>query len=314
MSRSTRRLLPDGAILEYFTDIEGNYSYFQSLVARSSVLHTDPDGALALREQCFLVFGGDVCDRGSGDIRITKALTALKRRYPERVVLIAGNRDVCKLRFGSEMQPDEEPGAGDVHWDYKFATYLTDRGLTADRISGCKWLLCTMGCESLRGRTLTFELRRQELSLLGMNADDSAVAESFFASVDPASADPWLLEYLRECDLVAIVGDCMFVHSGFDKASLAAADVVQPPPPPYNVPPYDTLPYPTDVPPGVAATGAAPADALDAWAAASRRWLVDQLDAYSVQPRWKVAQTERSSPCSLTRGAGTLAYFCTWSQ
>ena len=58
---------------------------------------------LRLRDGCEFVFGGDAVDKGNGDIRFVRAMLRLKKRYPDRVHLIVGNRDCNKLRFGTEL-------------------------------------------------------------------------------------------------------------------------------------------------------------------------------------------------------------------
>lgn len=120
----------------YATDVEGNLDYWHRYIALSQVLlrsspaaagagagatttgaagggggaEAEPGAAgggaggatslppLQLRDHCHFVYGGDVCDRGSGDIRICQDLLSLKRRYPDRVHLIVGNRDINKVR------------------------------------------------------------------------------------------------------------------------------------------------------------------------------------------------------------------------
>ena len=89
--------------ISYVTDIEGNLDYWQRFKKLSKVLYTEEGEeenhhVLALKENCHLVFGGDVCDRGPADLRIIDELLALKRRYPSNVHFILGNRDVNKLR------------------------------------------------------------------------------------------------------------------------------------------------------------------------------------------------------------------------
>ena len=53
------------------------------------------------------VFGGDTGDKGRGTIRFVKALIALKQKYPDRVHLILGNRDLNKMRMTSELAAAE---------------------------------------------------------------------------------------------------------------------------------------------------------------------------------------------------------------
>ena len=94
--------------------MEGNLDFWEKYIAASHVLDrlapadstttatvdADADaagvagtrGVLTLRDGCQFVYGGDVCDRGKGDIRILSDLVALKERFPDRVHLILGNR------------------------------------------------------------------------------------------------------------------------------------------------------------------------------------------------------------------------------
>lgn len=44
-----------------------------------------------------------------GCCRCYEQLVRLKREHPERVVLLAGNRDVNKMRFTSELRDDQLP-------------------------------------------------------------------------------------------------------------------------------------------------------------------------------------------------------------
>jgi hypothetical protein len=89
--------------VEFWTDVEGNYDYFEALLSRSAALYPDESGSLLLRDKFMFVFGGDSVDKGPGDIRIVRAFVELKRRYPDRVFLLLGNRDINKLRFGAEL-------------------------------------------------------------------------------------------------------------------------------------------------------------------------------------------------------------------
>ena len=122
--------------LGYVTDVEGNLDYFFQFVQHSHVLtiqYWDTKTLiLALQEESYFVYGGDAVDKGPGDIRLVRALVALKRRYPRRVYLLVGNRDLNKLRFVSELSPDEltRPLSEILppHWDPtapSFLEYLT---------------------------------------------------------------------------------------------------------------------------------------------------------------------------------------------
>ena len=110
----------------YLSDIEGHWGYFLECVRRSNVLDWEdaddctPSLSSALNEgggemnilfkrltlrgnNTHFVYGGDTVDKGPGDIRLVRALVNLKRRYPDRVHLLVGNRDLNKLRLPSEL-------------------------------------------------------------------------------------------------------------------------------------------------------------------------------------------------------------------
>lgn len=76
---------------------------------------------LALRPNAHFVYGGDTVNQGAGDIHLVRALVGLKGRYPDRVHLLASNRDLNKVRLSSELSDadmaldvDEIPGP---FWD-----------------------------------------------------------------------------------------------------------------------------------------------------------------------------------------------------
>ena len=120
------------------TDVEGNWQYVRNVVKQSSCLQLLSEGTreetLELRDNCMLVFGGDAGDKGDRTLRwgttvlcvsfvdiksLTQVrytlcrkrcyeqLVKLKKRYPDRVVLLVGNRDANKVRFTSELHDTE---------------------------------------------------------------------------------------------------------------------------------------------------------------------------------------------------------------
>ena len=115
----------------------------------------------------YFVFGGDGVDRGSGGSRLLQRLVDLKRRSPQRVHLLVGNRDLNKLRLTSELShaemrrhPSTLPGP---HWDEKAPTleqYLAATGSSDSRAERLRYMYKhTLGCPD------TFECRRRELAL-----------------------------------------------------------------------------------------------------------------------------------------------------
>eukprot|EP00961_Rhodomonas_salina_P000442 6061-Rhodomonas_salina.1 len=60
-------------------------------------------------------------DKGIGDVRFVRLLLALKKKYPERVHWIIGNRDCNKLRLAAELSEEainDEQVQGDKEFPY----------------------------------------------------------------------------------------------------------------------------------------------------------------------------------------------------
>jgi hypothetical protein len=140
---------------------------------------------LILRPNTQFVYGGDTVDKGPGDIRLVRALVSLKKRYPDRVHLLVGNRDLNKLRLLSELsesdmkrdldcisKPFWDPNAKSLK-EYLLEVQLKSKGATdkdgsAESLDQCNskaerlryMLVHTMGCPE------TFEFRREEIQIL----------------------------------------------------------------------------------------------------------------------------------------------------
>eukprot|EP00298_Acanthocystis_sp_HF-20_P029455 c8338_g1_i1.p1 GENE.c8338_g1_i1~~c8338_g1_i1.p1 ORF type:complete len:532 (-),score=218.19 c8338_g1_i1:31-1626(-) len=214
--------------VEFITDVEGNWDYFTSLVQNSPVLSFEQGWKLKLKENCKLVFGGDVVDKSDGDIRVTKTLLALKKERPNDVFFILGNRDFNKLRFSSELQPNERGSNVDVYWDskhQKYVDYIAEKKLEDNSVSTLKWMLQkTMGCPE------TFETRRAELTKISgfsKKVSDEDVLQSFRDSVDPNSSDHWMLDYICAGQLALVLDDCIFIHGGIGTNQLGQVPGVE---------------------------------------------------------------------------------------
>lgn len=219
------------AVAGFITDAEGNWEYFKHCVDISSVISFGGDGSLEFsrdssHEDVF-VFGGDTCDKGDGDIRITQVLVAFKERYPERVHLLAGNRDLNKIRLTSELSETEidvpyplpvYPGASEPQSLRDYLTKLDvggegDLDLLNTRANRLRWLLdITLGAQGM------FEKRRAELSLLsGKNASEDDVVDSYLQSV--AQDDGFLWRYLQLAEMAYLWGSTLFVHGGLPEGA-----------------------------------------------------------------------------------------------
>ena len=91
----------------YLTDIEGRWDKLLDFCAgpgaRSSLVSYDEARGLRVADDAVFVFGGDAIDRGPAGRKIVATLLAAKRAQPDRVVLLAGNRDINKLRLAREL-------------------------------------------------------------------------------------------------------------------------------------------------------------------------------------------------------------------
>ena len=117
-------------------------------------------------------------------------LLAARRTYGERVVLLAGNRDLNKLRLVTEL-------GGHPH---RRAPAM------ATRAELLRWTLAnTMGAGK------AFEHRAAELRESGEPADDEAVVESYLADLAPGGE---LRAYLNASRLGFRAGATLFLHGG----------------------------------------------------------------------------------------------------
>jgi hypothetical protein len=187
--------------IAYVTDVEGRWDKLATFAEGNDDVRLEADDTLVLADGVTLVFGGDVCDRGPHARRLVTTLLAAKRRYGERVVLLAGNRDLNKLRLRRELDGHPPPRTPSELCDGPRAPLL-------------RWILAnTMGARE------AFEHRRAELatSLARLEISEDAVAESFLEDVAPGGP---MLAYLRACRLAHRAGPTLFVHGGVTSESL----------------------------------------------------------------------------------------------
>lgn len=268
--------LDEGAIVEFFTDVEGNWDYFLHFVSLSKVLYWDGEdlglwgpGTLMLRDNGLLVFGGDALDNGPGDIRVVKTLLSLKRRYWSRSFLVLGNRDINKLRLHAELADGEDgqifESWGGAYWEPQprrtpdYETWLEQNGFERGASSTLRWML-----ETNMHAPLAFRLRKYELALLHGRASDEDVLRSYRESVDPSGGDPWMLDFLRVGQIAVLLGDALFVHGGLHDASLGAV-------------------------PGRAKVTSSVRD----WVNSLNEWKDEQIRDFEQCPCWRIENNER---------------------
>lgn len=179
----------------YVTDLEGQWPKLVAF-ATDNPLVSLVDGQLELASQAVLVFGGDALDRGPAGQRTLQTLLDAKLAYPDRVVLLAGNRDINKLRLLHELAP--EPALRVAH---RRAPEVLVRGPRGPLL---RWILAeTMNAGA------AFDHRATELADRGQACDDEAVADSMVADVQ---GNGLLLRYLQQCQLAYLHADTLFVH------------------------------------------------------------------------------------------------------
>jgi len=206
----------------YLSDVEGQWDYCHSFIMNSKGLHfvinpddkelerrTSKELELALDDDWHFVCGGDACDKGPGTLRFLEAMVALKKKYPARVHLLLGNRDVNRLGWQNELEGDTIGHPADAKFTFWKTTKIEETG------------------------SQEFEDRRAELSLLrGLNAgevSDEQVAKSF--------RDSWLhngilRQYLERAQLAILLGDALFINGQLKSNALsstcaATEDVLQ---------------------------------------------------------------------------------------
>ena len=231
-------------IISHLTDIEGNLSYFERWSRRSNHIQF-ADGRLLFRDSdCHFVYGGDSCDKGPGDLRLGRTLVDFKQANPDRVTLIAGNRDIKCRRFTYELNtmsdrrllygaatfwnPDMPPrqyvirqmqaeqNAANSETDIK--NYVMSLGIEACQTLYLKWMLHeTMGCGSFHNKPTTFEYRRMELAAIAKQSaeeiTDDMVTKSFIDSMMPSG---YLNAYLKQAQLAHIIGETLFIHGAIN--------------------------------------------------------------------------------------------------
>ncbi|MDQ3032029.1 MAG: hypothetical protein M3Y87_06405 [Myxococcota bacterium] len=179
-------------MIAYLTDVEGRWDKVESFANENPYVSLR-DGALRLADGVTFVFGGDAVDRGPHARRIVALLLAARREYGERVVLLAGNRDINKLRLWRELHG--HPPA------------RTPPEVRAGSRGGLlRWIL-----ENTMGAKEAFRHRAAELEAEGQSAGDEDVVQSYLDDLAPGGA---LRDYLGECRLGHRAGATLFFHGG----------------------------------------------------------------------------------------------------
>jgi hypothetical protein len=187
------------ASVAYVTDVEGRWEKLADFARENPIVSLDDAGALRPADGTCFVFGGDAIDRGPAGRRVVRTLTEAKAAYPDRVVLLAGNRDINKMRLLREL--DGHPPLRAVR-EFPGGT----------RAELLKFIfLRTMGAAQ------AFEHRRTELQSEGRPSGDDDVVASYLEELTPDGA---MTKYLRGLQLAHREGETLFVHGAVTAENL----------------------------------------------------------------------------------------------
>eukprot|EP00440_Ansanella_granifera_P045905 gb/GFBE01049722.1/.p1 GENE.gb/GFBE01049722.1/~~gb/GFBE01049722.1/.p1 ORF type:complete len:720 (+),score=109.54 gb/GFBE01049722.1/:1-2160(+) len=235
--------VPHAAKLSYVSDVEGHWQYFCNFVELNKhILCKDANGgrdsrtALDLElegEDTYFVFGGDACDKGPGTLRFLQTMVNLKHKYPSRVFLVLGNRDINKMRWTAELADSEverlTTGAvppcfwvskANAPLDYiksiaADAEKVAQEDLTEDMVRKycTKANLYRYHLKFDAGSDGEFEFRRQELAHMQARRSEEVSDDEVVASYDEQGAEGGLMrEYLQLGQLGVILGSTLIVH------------------------------------------------------------------------------------------------------
>jgi len=240
----------DNILVSYFTDIEGDKFYLDRYVDNSKILTWIPNEetkdkpksmmySSSNQESSFpydrridfshsnsiLVFGGDLWDKGGFDLYVTRQLLDLKRRYPDRVVWVLGNRDINKLRMTQELglpsSSQKVPYHPGLTWFRNSGRVGDPNGPLPSMDPGerLKWILGnTMGSPDAmehRRRELLWESRGcQEADSKCIDGQENTISDLEIVRSYQESCHPngEMGRFLSEGLLAAKVGPILFVH------------------------------------------------------------------------------------------------------
>jgi hypothetical protein len=191
---------PSARRTAWLSDVEGQWDKLVSFCAGNPVVSLAGDW-LAVAPGCLFVFGGDAVDRGPAGQRVLRALAAAKARQPGQVVLLAGNRDINKLRLCRELRgapPSRAP----------------PEVRAASRAELLRWIF-----ENTMGAKQAFRHRAAELAARAGVAQvaDDAVAQSYLDDLAEGGA---MRAYLAQAQLAHREGSTLFLHGGVTSHNL----------------------------------------------------------------------------------------------
>lgn len=241
-------------LITHITDIEGNGDKFRRVIGASTdlILKEGPKGpslsfSPAAAPHSQFVYGGDIGDKGANSLRLLRMLVDFKKREPQRVHLIIGNREAKMTRVIEELNQccarDRLLQSPAVFWNKgNPPSVYADKekrrlGIQSElrefvyslpeidcEVLYVKWMLAeTMGCGVIKpGSSVdTFELLRREIAeieaVTSSEISDRHVWRVLRAEVQKDGAY-W--EYLSHGVLMHRIGDSLFLHGAVTPQNL----------------------------------------------------------------------------------------------
>lgn len=199
----------------YVTDVEGRWEKLVDFARENELVSLDGEASrLRVAPGALFVYGGDAIDRGPAGQRVMATLLEAKRAQPDQVVLLAGNRDINKLRLFRELQ------------GHPPARVLDKLGAPIDRTPPPVLLRAIF--EHTMGAKDAFAHRAAELAGRGDASDDDAVVASYIAETHPDHGT--LTAYLSAACLAHREGPTLFVHGAVTEENLGRTPLAPPAP------------------------------------------------------------------------------------
>ncbi|MCP3137388.1 metallophosphoesterase family protein [Pyxidicoccus xibeiensis] len=185
----------------YLTDVEGIWQKLTGFCEDNPLVSLEDGERLVVRPGATFVYGGDAIDRGPDGRRVVRTLLEARRRQPSQVVLLAGNRDINKLRLVRELRGHP-------------LARTPPEVRSAPRPVLLRWIF-----ENSMGARGAFDFRKAELARSGDAVSDEDVVDSYLADLGPGGE---LRDYLSACQLTHRIGNTLFLHGGLHEDSLGA--------------------------------------------------------------------------------------------
>ncbi|MBA2655842.1 MAG: metallophosphoesterase [Tatlockia sp.] len=244
-------------LIQFVTDTEGHLPSFTKSIKKGNVVRFDQKEQLQFCNEpskSYFIFGGDLTDRGVGDTKLTEMLLDFKLRYPDRVILLVGNREASKTRFFVELNPkyirERLIKGGAPFWltnpqlpiDYvkkqmkeknlsfdqqeEIASYVESLSLEECQLIYLKWML-----EQNLSCPFTFNYHAQHLAAkLGCELNEVTDSMVLNSIMEQSSPKGLVGEYIKQTQIAVILPDAgiLAVHGGITAENMGRLPTMAP--------------------------------------------------------------------------------------